>query len=62
MPAATGTMVACFLLTAVWARRCMKTITELNDDNSERTIAAINLPVLADLISELRCERHAFSL
>jgi thioredoxin-like negative regulator of GroEL len=49
MPAATITVVTFSALTAQLGQRRMKTITELNDESFDRTIAATNLPVVVDV-------------
>ena len=49
MPAATMTVVTFLLFAAQSGQRLMKTITELNDENLERIIAAANLPVVVDV-------------
>jgi thioredoxin len=49
MPAATITVVTFLDLTAQLGQRRMSTITELHDENFDRTIAMTNLPVVVDV-------------
>ncbi len=49
MPAATMMLVTFSRLTAQLGQRRMSTITELNDVNFDRTIAATHLPVVVDV-------------
>lgn len=49
MPVAMLTVVTFSQLTAQLGQRRMKTITELNDEAFDRTIAATNLPVVVDV-------------